>query len=599
MRLKLKQIALAALLATWGASVLATNYFYVQPKSINMSKTSPLSVALNPSALPDAVVGLPYNGGAGFDLKSVLSVSGDSGFNASLTTFNITSGTLPTGLTVSATGVLSGTPTVPSAGSNIQVTATYKTVSGVQSYQVISLNLTVTLAAATLPPANVGVLYNGTGFDFKPVLSVTGDATYNAGQALFTLAGGSNALPAGLELSNSGVLTGTPSAITAGASFTVQASYKTKTGQQAYTIVVGGAVLQVLQVAAGDVHACALTTLGGVKCWGYGEYGGPGTGFNGNESTPIDVPSLTSGVVSLTAGYYHNCAVTTAGGVKCWGLNTDGQLGNGSTQHRTSPLAVSGLTSGVASVSAGYGHTCALMNTGGLTCWGRNTAGQLGDGTISNRLTPVAVPSLSGVASVFAGQMHTCAVTTAGGLKCWGADANGQLGNDAALTDKLIPVDVSGLTSGVASGSSGQSHTCAVTTSGALKCWGLNTDGRLGDNTRVSRPTPVDVAGLAAGVSRVSAGQSHTCAVTTSGAVKCWGSDGFGQLGNDTSTDSKLIPVDVLGLTSGAVSVSTSRNTTYAVMNTGELKSWGGDSYGQLGDDSVLAARPTPVHVAK
>lgn len=138
MRFQLKKIALGCLLATLGASAFSANYFFVTPKSMEMSKTSPLSVSLNPRALPEAVVGKPYNAGEGFDFKSVLAVSGDSGFNPALTTFSITSGALPMGLIVSAAGVLSGTPTLASAGSSIQVTAAYKTASGSQTYQVIS-----------------------------------------------------------------------------------------------------------------------------------------------------------------------------------------------------------------------------------------------------------------------------------------------------------------------------------------------------------------------------------------------------------------------------------------------------------------------------
>ena len=239
MSFKLKQIALTGLLACLGVSATAANYFFVQPKSMEMPKAPLLNVSLSPVALPESVVGLPYNGGSGFDLKSVLSVTGDPLFNPGSTTFAVTAGTLPAGLTLSATGLLSGTPTVASAGSIIQVKATYKTASGVQTYQAIALNLTVTLAAASLPQATVGTLYNLTGYDFKQQLAVTGDANYAVGQATFKLADGST-LPTGLALSSTGVLAGTPTTATAGAVFTVQADYKTKNSQKAYTLVVAG-----------------------------------------------------------------------------------------------------------------------------------------------------------------------------------------------------------------------------------------------------------------------------------------------------------------------------------------------------------------------
>jgi alpha-tubulin suppressor-like RCC1 family protein len=599
MRFHLKQIALAGLLTCLSASALAANYFFVQPKSMEMSKASPLSVALNPSALPEAVVGLAYNNGAGFDLKSVLAVSGDSTFNPALTSFAITSGTLPAGLTVSTIGVLSGTPTLTSAGSSIQVTASYKSASGTQTYQVISLNLTVTLGSATLPLATVGAPYNG--YDFKPNLAVTGDAAFTITQASFKVADGSE-LPSGLVLSSTGVLTGTPSTATAGASFTVQAAYKLKSGQQAYTIVVNGAKLSVLSISAGESHTCAVTTSGGLKCWGT-----DGTGQLGNDAaltnqaTPVDVLGLTSGVASVSAGGNHTCAVTTSGGLKCWGYDSQGQLGNDAAlTNKPTPVDVLGLMSGVASVSAGGYHTCAVTTSGGLKCWGYDFEGNLGnDAALTNKPTPVDVFGLtSGVASVAAGTQHTCAVTTSGGLKCWGNDAKGQLGNDAFLTDKSTPVDVLGFTSGVASVAAGGDHTCAVTTSGGLKCWGDDSQGQLGNDAALTnKPTPVDVFGLTSGVASVAAGGLHTCAVTTGGGLKCWGTDGTGQLGNDAPLALQPTPVDVLGLTSGVANVSGGYSHTCAITTGGGLKCWGYDGDGRLGNDAALVNQPTPVDV--
>ena len=231
--------------------------------------------------------------------------------------------------------------------------------------------------------------------------------------------------------------------------------------------------------------------------------------------------------------------MTTGGGVKCWGYNGSGQLGDGTTTTRTTPVDVSGLTSGVAAVSAGYAHTCAVTTAGGVKCWGLNIWGQLGDGTNTSRTTPVDVSGLtSGVASIAAGSYHTCAVTTAGGgVKCWGYNSHGQLG-DGTITYRTTPVDVSGLTSGVASIAAGSDHTCAVTAAGGgVKCWGYNSHGQLGDGTITSRTTPVDVSGLTSGVASIAAGSYHTCAVTTAGGMKCWGWNGYGQLGDGTTTD--------------------------------------------------------------
>ncbi|MBK8049793.1 MAG: hypothetical protein IPK16_23415 [Anaerolineales bacterium] len=172
-------------------------------------------------------------------------------------------------------------------------------------------------------------------------------------------------------------------------------------------------------------------------------------------------------------------------------------------------------------VAAGGAHTCALTTVGGVLCWGENGAGQLGDSTTVDRWTPVAVTGLaSGVQSIAAGANHSCAVTATGGVKCWGDNAFGQLG-DGSKTDRRAPVDVVGLTGGVRSVAAGGGavgeHTCAVTSANGMKCWGDNAYGQLGDSTRTDRLTPVDVSGLASGVRNVAMGELHTCAVTTTG----------------------------------------------------------------------------------
>jgi murein DD-endopeptidase MepM/ murein hydrolase activator NlpD len=210
----------------------------------------------------------------------------------------------------------------------------------------------------------------------------------------------------------------------------------------------------------------------------------------------VDVIGLTSGVTAIATGISHTCALTTGGGIKCWGQSGTGAVGDGTTITRLSPVDVIGLSNGVMSISTGGWHTCALTSSGGIKCWGRNDMGELGDGTIIHRLSPVDVVGLSnGVTYISSGEAHNCALVSNGGIECWGYNNSGQLG-DGSTTQRLLPVNVVGLTNGVIAFTTGYVHTCALTSSGGIKCWGYNNYGQLGDGTITTRLSPVDVIGL-------------------------------------------------------------------------------------------------------
>jgi hypothetical protein len=195
---------------------------------------------------------------------------------------------------------------------------------------------------------------------------------------------------------------------------------------------------------------------------------------------------------AVIAGSEHSCAIR-AGRLECWGQNGAGQLGDGSTTHRTAPVDVLGLPGTVASAAAGLEHTCAVSAGGGVLCWGDNTYGQLGDGTNTERRTPAAVVGLaSGVIAVTAGDHHSCALTSSGGVRCWGRDRWGQLGDGAPAIDHAVPVDVLGLASGVRSLAAGGDQTCAITDSGGVLCWGADPMCCC-----VAEQTPVAVLGFA------------------------------------------------------------------------------------------------------
>jgi len=332
------------------------------------------------------------------------------------------------------------------------------------------------------------------------------------------------------------------------------------------------------QISSVSASTCALTSLGGVKCWGWNEYGQLGDGTTTDRSTPVDVVGLTSGVTQVTAGGDRTCAVTTSGGAKCWGANFNGALGDGTTTNRSTPVDVTGLTSGVASISTNGSHVCALTTTGGVKCWGFNGRGQLGDGTTTNRSTPVDVVGLtSGVTQVSAGSEHTCAITTGGAAKCWGRNNHhGQLG-DGTTTNRSTPVDVLNVGgapfTGVAQISAGDNHTCARTTSGAAKCWGGYSSDQLGrgelwDGTNDNYPG--DVEGLSSGVLAVVATSYRGCALITGGGVKCWGSnwaDTAGSLGDGITWNERQqapAPVDVLGFGNPGFPASVTVTVTFS-----------------------------------
>jgi alpha-tubulin suppressor-like RCC1 family protein len=316
--------------------------------------------------------------------------------------------------------------------------------------------------------------------------------------------------------------------------------------------------LRATAIAAGLEHTCVVTSEGGVKCWGYNGHDelGNGRGDSVNSPLPTDVVGLHGPVVAVSSNGRHTCALTSGGGVACWGANYGGALGNGTQERAPAAVDVRGLGSGVTMVSAGLDHACALTSAGGVKCWGTNGLGQVGDGTTEDRFAPVDVAGLtSGAIGVAAGGLHSCALSSGGTVKCWGGgyglspvDVPGLTGIKAlspscAVTTagsvKCWPgpgraaVDVPGL-SDVTAIVSGPGHSCAITTGGAMKCWGRNSDGQLGDGSSNDRDAAVDVTGLGAGVVAIAAGAAHSCAVTSDGSVKCWGANHSGQLGDGT-----------------------------------------------------------------
>ena len=340
-----------------------------------------------------------------------------------------------------------------------------------------------------------------------------------------------------------------------------------------------GAVVAVTSGSSAN-HTCAVTADHRLLCWGENSYGQLGDGTVQNRTSPVEVLALAGTAGAVAAGHHHTCALTLAGGVLCWGRNSEGQLGDGSTRQRLAPVAVVGLGSGVVAIGAGFAHTCALLATGGVRCWGNNFHGQIGDGTAGNAWnTPRDVVQLAGAAAISAGDWHNCALLTSGGLRCWGENLHGQLGNgQSGVNQQSTPVAVAlnGRALGVAAGAV---HTCALVENRSVKCWGRNTYGQLGTGTVGGiEETPVQVNELT-GVVTIAAGGAHSCATTVPEVALCWGRNEYGQIGDGT-TNNRPAPVAAGGPV--ATSITAGEAHTCA-SRPGEVVCWGRNDLGQLG----------------
>ena len=279
-----------------------------------------------------------------------------------------------------------------------------------------------------------------------------------------------------------------------------------------------------VELAAGGDSACAVRIGGGVACWGSNSTGQLGLGTTGAapEPTPKDAP-LLQGLHGLAMGPSHACGVGVGGGVTCWGSNSEGQLGPLATL--PGPNLVAGL-SGAIAVTAGDAHSCAALGEGAAWCWGLNGAGQLGDGSVASGPQPVQVQELNDLVAVAGGVSHTLGVRKGGQVSRWGWDLYGP------KPDEMWVAELPGLV-GVARVAVGPVHGCAIAGAQVL-CWGANTAGQLGVGAigpDAVSPDAIAVPGVT-GASRIAVGNEHTCVVVAGGHVTCWGSNGHGQLGS-------------------------------------------------------------------
>ena len=362
-------------------------------------------------------------------------------------------------------------------------------------------------------------------------------------------------------------------------------------------------------------HTCSILDNGDLKCWGNDAYGQLGTA--GNPSSLNTPPSaaidLGTGrtAVAVTASFFHTCALLDNGDVKCWGYDANGQLGDGgaasgSSNHARTPSSTPinfGTGRTAVAVSAGSYHTCAILDNGELKCWGRDNYGQLGDGgTNTDQSTPVSVNLGTGrtAVAVSAGNWHTCAVLDNGDLKCWGRDNRGQLGDGGSNTDTNAPSSTPinlGTGRTAVSVSGGEAHTCAILDNAVLKCWGQANYGQLGTGGGFDRLAPSTEVNLGTGRTAVAVSTAtfHTCAILDNGDVKCWGNDQYGQLGDGGTNVGQNYPVSVnIGTGRTATALATGVYNTCAILDNSDLKCWGRDNHGQLGNGLSSSDQTTP-----
>jgi alpha-tubulin suppressor-like RCC1 family protein len=364
-------------------------------------------------------------------------------------------------------------------------------------------------------------------------------------------------------------------------------------------------------LAAGDFQTCTLLSSQHVACWGDNGSGQLGDGTTTNTDTPAaEVAGLTA--TQVTAGGLHTCALLFSGQVECWGSQEFGQLGDGThTGDAETPVPVTGLSEAT-EISAGGSHTCALLSSGHLECWGSGRLGQNGNGAHGGfSVTPVEVVNIEEAIQVSAGAENACALLSSGHVECWGQAKGGELGDgnesgpskcvtggegtegSGETACSATPIEVTGVSTATQV-SVGGDHACALLSSGQVECWG---DGDLGNGNKTGSDTPVPVSGISTATEIAAGGRNYTCALLSSGQVECWGRENAGgELGNGTKTESD-VPSKVTGITD-ATQVTAGFGHACARLSSGHAECWGEGFDGQLGNGTTTKHQDVPVEVA-
>lgn len=339
-------------------------------------------------------------------------------------------------------------------------------------------------------------------------------------------------------------------------------------------------------IGTGSYHSCATISTGGAKCWGSGSFGQLGDGIKSNRSTPVTVQGLSKyTITSIAGGTYYTCALTSTGQVFCWGDNSVGQLGNGSYVSSSTPVAVLLQTGPAKAISVGNSHACLLDSFGNVYCWGQNRFNELNrQSTLSASNYPVYAAGDSDIVAIAGTGMTTCIVDKNGGNKCFGLNSYGQFGIGTTAVTVGTPTYSTGLSTGIVATGSGINVSCTLSSVGVVSCFGRDPYGLLGfvDQGIRNYPSPVKIVGLRSDTKSIAVGGSHVCTTTLTGKAQCWGYNAYGQAGRGTITNASL-PADVAPLSEFITQIVTGGNHTCALTSTGTVKCWGANSMGQLG----------------
>ena len=330
------------------------------------------------------------------------------------------------------------------------------------------------------------------------------------------------------------------------------------------------------EIGIGAAHVCALLAGGTVRCVGAGWAGQLGNDATLDSSVPVSVFGIAT-ATSIAVGRTHACAVLAGGSVVCWGSGTSGELGDGRKRSSASPIAAARL-SGVTAIAAGAARTCALLDMGAVACWGDNANGAAGQpgGSVAE---PTRVAGIEGAIGISVGAQHACAVLGSGAVACWGGNRFGQLGTPTIEAGSHpSPSVVAGLPPAIGV-VAGDSFTCALLRDGTARCWGANSSGELGggdiDSLPHNVPSPVaDASGPLTGLTALVAGGRHACALAAEGQVRCWGADDTGQLG-EGSPGSPRMPATAVPGVAGATALAAGGDHACAVLADGWLRCWG------------------------